>query len=419
MNSGGLAKLLALGLLGAAMLTACSNPERIRNATLPQSSSESQPASSGPILPEAATPDNRDVDVAPLSDESRPAQPLASEPSSSEPQSSETVTSSVPDSAETTRVQPQESSHRVEAGETLFSIAQRYDVPLAAVIDANDLSPPFDLRVGQRLDIPSVQVHEVRRGETLQAIAEQHDTTATELAEANRLEAPYSLWTGQRLVLPGSVASDTGGEVDVTLAEAAAATSPAGEEGPQTLTEASEQPSAEQEERDAAQPDAEEASDTASPDVENEEETVASATATPAQVSAPPPRSGGRFLWPVEGEMIARFGPQGDGRHNDGINIAAERGTEVRAAENGVVAYAGNELRGFGNLLLIKHSDEWITAYAHNDRLLVSAGDTVSRGQVISQVGSSGSVGQPQLHFEIRKGTRAIDPLPLLDGTGG
>lgn len=408
MRSGGFAKLLALGLLGATLLTACSNPERIRNATLPQSSPQSQPATSGPILPEAATPDNRDVDVAPLSGE-----PLASEPLASEPVASE------PAPAEATRVQPQETAHRVVAGDTLFSIAQRHDVPLAAMIDANNLTPPFDLRVGQRLDIPSVQVHEVRRGETLPAIAGQYETTPVQLAEANRLEPPYSLWTGQRLVLPGGSASESRGEVDVTLAEAAAATSPAGQDQEQApADEAPPQQSADQDEQDVPPPEPVEASDT-TPAAEEEEEAVASATATPEQVSAPPPRSGGRFLWPLEGEMIARFGPQGDGRHNDGINITAERGTEIRAAENGVVAYAGNELRGFGNLLLIKHSDEWITAYAHNDRLLVSAGDTVSRGQVISQVGSSGNVGQPQLHFEIRKGTRAIDPLPLLDGAGG
>ena len=416
MRSGGLAKILALSLLGATLLTACSNPERIRNATLPQSSPQSQPASSGPILPEAATPDDRDVDVVPLSSE-----PLASEPTSSEPLSSQPATSE-PAPAAATRVQPQESAHRVVAGDTLFSIAQRYDVPLAAMIDANNLTPPFDLRVGQRLAIPSVQVHEVRRGETLQAIAGQYETTPEQLAEANRLEPPYSLWTGQRLVLPGGAASESRGEVDVTLAEAAAATSPAGQD--QTQAPAEEAPpeqSADQDEQDAPPPVPAESCAPAPPPgaAEDEEVAVATGVVTPEQVSAPPPRSGGRFLWPLEGEMIARYGPQGDGRHNDGINIAAERGTEVRAAENGVVAYAGNELRGFGNLLLIKHSDEWITAYAHNDRLLVSAGDTVSRGQVISQVGSSGSVGQPQLHFEIRKGTRAIDPLPLLDGAGG
>ena len=112
----------------------------------------------------------------------------------------------------------------------------------------------------------------------------------------------------------------------------------------------------------------------------------------------------------ADGRVIAGFGPREGGLHNDGINIAAERGTQVRAAENGVVVYAGNELRGFGNLLLIKHADGWTTAYAHADKLLVRRGDRVERGQPIATVGQTGNVDRPQLHFEIRRGPRAVDP---------
>ena len=112
--------------------------------------------------------------------------------------------------------------------------------------------------------------------------------------------------------------------------------------------------------------------------------------------------------------MILGYGPKKDGRQNDGINIAAARGTPVRAAENGVIAYTGNELRGFGNLVLVKHSDGWTTAYAHVDRIMVRRGDRVERGQIIGLVGSTGSVSSPQLHFEVRKGTDAINPMPLL-----
>ncbi|HIP79715.1 MAG TPA: M23 family metallopeptidase, partial [Kiloniellaceae bacterium] len=128
----------------------------------------------------------------------------------------------------------------------------------------------------------------------------------------------------------------------------------------------------------------------------------------------PPPRAQSTFLWPVQGPVLSSFGGKADGVHNDGINIAAPRGTPVRAAENGVVAYAGEELKGFGKLLLIKHADGWITAYAHNEKLLVVAGDVVNRGQTIARVGSSGSVGRPQLHFEVRRGTRAVNPETML-----
>ena len=100
--------------------------------------------------------------------------------------------------------------------------------------------------------------------------------------------------------------------------------------------------------------------------------------------------------------------------HNDGVNVAAPRGTPVLAAQSGVVAYAGNQLRGFGNLVLIRHSNGLMTAYAHNEKLLVAPGDTVRRGQRIAKVGSTGSVASPQLHFEVRNGRQPVDPVKFL-----
>ena len=120
------------------------------------------------------------------------------------------------------------------------------------------------------------------------------------------------------------------------------------------------------------------------------------------------------FLWPVRGKILSGYGAQKGGLHNDGINIATARGTPVHAAADGAVIYAGNELRGFGNLILIKHANGWTTAYAHNDRLLVARGDAVKAGQVIAKAGSSGSVTSPQVHFEIRRGTHAVNPNDYL-----
>ncbi len=120
------------------------------------------------------------------------------------------------------------------------------------------------------------------------------------------------------------------------------------------------------------------------------------------------------FLWPVRGKLLSVFGTATAGTQNDGINISAPAGTTVSAAESGTVAYSGNELRGFGNLLLIKHADGWVTAYAHNEVLLVKKGQKVRRGEPIARVGSTGGVAQSQLHFELRRGTKAIDPLDHL-----
>ncbi|HEY9213477.1 MAG TPA: M23 family metallopeptidase, partial [Ancylobacter sp.] len=125
---------------------------------------------------------------------------------------------------------------------------------------------------------------------------------------------------------------------------------------------------------------------------------------------------GVQFRWPVRGRVISGFGPKPGGQQNEGINVSVPEGTSVKAAEDGVVAYAGSELKGYGNLVLIKHSDGWVTAYAHNSELDVKKGDTVKRGQIIAKAGQTGSVTSPQVHFEIRKGSQPVDPSSHLAG---
>jgi murein DD-endopeptidase MepM/ murein hydrolase activator NlpD len=128
------------------------------------------------------------------------------------------------------------------------------------------------------------------------------------------------------------------------------------------------------------------------------------------------------FTWPVRGAIVSNYGTTPTGGHNDGINISAKEGTEVDAAEAGVVAYAGNGVPGFGNLLLIKHPGGWITAYGHNEELLVKVGDKVRRGQAIAKVGATGRVSGPQLHFEVRhevdQEVKPLDPLDHLPAPG-
>ena len=118
-----------------------------------------------------------------------------------------------------------------------------------------------------------------------------------------------------------------------------------------------------------------------------------------------------KFRWPVQGRIISRFGSKSNGAHNDGVNLAVPAGTSVRAAESGVVAYAGNELKGYGNLILVRHANDWVSAYAHVDNMLVKRGDNVSRGQVIAKSGKTGNVDRPQVHFELRKNSKPVDPL--------
>jgi murein DD-endopeptidase MepM/ murein hydrolase activator NlpD len=122
------------------------------------------------------------------------------------------------------------------------------------------------------------------------------------------------------------------------------------------------------------------------------------------------------FRWPARGRVIASYGAKTNGKQNDGINIAVPEGTPVKAADDGVVAYAGNELKGYGNLVLVRHSNGYVTAYAHASELMVKRGDTIKRGQVIAKSGQTGEVSSPQLHFEIRNGSSPVDPLQFLNG---
>jgi murein DD-endopeptidase MepM/ murein hydrolase activator NlpD len=131
----------------------------------------------------------------------------------------------------------------------------------------------------------------------------------------------------------------------------------------------------------------------------------------------PPSANGTSFRWPVRGRIISDFGAKPSGEKNDGINLAVPEGTSVKAAEAGTVIYAGNELAGYGNLVLVRHADGWVSAYAHNSQITVNRGDTVQRGQTIAQAGMTGSVTSPQVHFELRKGAKPVNPMDHLSGT--
>ena len=122
------------------------------------------------------------------------------------------------------------------------------------------------------------------------------------------------------------------------------------------------------------------------------------------------------FAWPVQGPVLSGFGPKGQGLSNDGVNIGAPKGAPVVAAANGIVVYSGNEMKGFGNLILIRHQDGWVTAYAHLDRSLVNKDAVVAQGDMIGTVGKTGNVSSPQLHFETRYNGKPVDPAGVIKG---
>jgi murein DD-endopeptidase MepM/ murein hydrolase activator NlpD len=137
-------------------------------------------------------------------------------------------------------------------------------------------------------------------------------------------------------------------------------------------------------------------------------------TAAPVPATYTPVYGATTFAWPLNGPVVADYGTTVSGERNDGINIAVPFGTPIHAAAAGQISYAGNELRGYGNLVLIKHDDGYVTAYAHAERIVVNRGDYVQKGQIIGYAGQTGDVTSPQLHFEIRKGVAPVNPHTLL-----
>ena len=307
----------------------------------------------------------------------------------------------------------------VGTSDTLDVLARRYNVSAAAILQANGYKGPRALSPGQQLIIPrqaaavaaapapavappvskpvaaapaAATVHVVNKGDTLRSIAHQHHVSVVELARANNLDQSAKLSLGMKLTVPGAKTAAVAPAPVVAPAAAAPA-------APATKMVATAQPQSAR----MVQPTA------------NVEEPAAAAEAPavkPSETTGALPT----FRWPVRGKVITSYGAKTNGKSNDGINVAVPEGTPVKAAEDGVVAYSGNELKGYGNLVLVRHSNGYVTAYAHASELLVKRGDTIKRGQVIAKSGQSGEVGSPQLHFEIRKGSSPVDPLQFLNG---
>jgi len=300
----------------------------------------------------------------------------------------------------------------IQSGQTLYSIARAHNLTAAELARANNIPPPYIIQVGQVLRIPGdrtayvrphvqqrmkavihtpqqprishAAVHVVRPGETLFAVGREYHIHPYRIADYNGLSHNVSLRAGQRLRIPGATAQ-------------VRATQPARQQAVNTqIAPAKQTRTAKVVQPQATQP---------------RQQVTRNTTSS----QNPSGMTDGGFRWPVRGRIISTFGKKPNGMRNEGINIAVPMGTSVRAAESGVVAYAGNELKGYGNLVLIRHANGWVTAYAHNSKLFVKRGDTVKRGDIIAQAGETGSVTSPQLHFEVRKGASAVDPLKYLD----
>lgn len=336
----------------------------------------------------------------------------------------------------------------VQTGDTLYGISKRHSVALSELMTVNGLTSP-NLKPGQKLHLPSTAgtttastkparpvemaaitpptsapmtdvtadtagSYTVKPGDSIYAIARANKVSFSELQRVNNITDPKKVKPGTILKMPGAANAMTPEATRTATTPAApipaTATTPAPPAPQQvatlntTATDATAAPAA----TPTKLPDAKTAV-TAAPAPKTEKVATAAPTAT-AQVADTV-----KLRWPAQGKIIAGFGGRPDGTHNDGINLSVPLGTDVHAAESGVVAYAGSELKGYGNLVLIRHDNGWVTAYAHNDELMVKRGDKIKRGQPIAKAGKTGTVDQPQVHFELRQGSKPVDPTPYME----
>ena len=318
----------------------------------------------------------------------------------------------VPTYAEQKTETTDENTVVVKPGDTLYALAKKHGLSVSEMAALNGLMEPYQLSVGQKLLLKSktepvetadvlqvnkpknmvqtttrVELQEivVARGDTLYSISRKYSIPINDLAVMNKLTPPFELSVGQKLRVPNLAEASVARNSKTVTANVVKTEVKGVVAEKQTTTTTV-----------AAQPVKKISSDP---------------TKKLPTISA---RSSSKFAWPVRGKILSAYGAKSNGLFNDGINISATRGTAVKAAENGVVAYAGNEVKGMGNLVIIQHDGGWMTVYAHMDSMNVRRGHKVSVGQKIGTVGETGKVDSPQLHFEIRKGTKAYNPSSYL-----
>lgn len=332
-------------------------------------------------------------------------------------------------------------SIEVQAGDTLYGISRRHNVPVAELMQLNNMSSPH-LKLGQKLYLPqgiaaqgvaahrspsappmqtaSIQPppapadldgkyrssHTVQPGESIYGISRSYGVSAAELQQANGITDVRTVKAGAVLRVPGAGGNSVAQPIQqVAVAPQASTPAPSYDNASGS---APNQPTI----INGSQPSG--GSNYTQVATRNVNDVATAGMAAPAQPRQSTAASD-KLRWPVSGRIISGFGQRSDGTHNDGINMSVPLGTQVHAAESGTVAYAGSELKGYGNLILLRHDNGWVTAYAHNDQLVVKRGDKVQRGQVIANAGRSGSVDQPQVHFELRQGSKPVDPVPFLE----
>lgn len=295
----------------------------------------------------------------------------------------------------------------VQRGDTLYSLSRKYAVPVNDLAVMNKISAPFALSVGQKLKVPDVLSVTAKNTE------KKSQSKNNEKPVANKDNAKNATTT---TVVKKSATVATSKTTNVKPEKSAVAKSePKTDKKSTTVKSDTKKANAKKPTQNTNVKTTTKKTNTTKTETKtNTQKNTTQKQSQKTTVQKIAARSSSKFSWPVRGKILSGYGSKTNGLFNDGINIKASRGATVAAAENGLVAYAGNEVKGMGNLVIIQHSDGWMTVYAHMESMSVRRGHKVSVGQKIGTVGTSGKVDQPQLHFEIRKGTRAYNPINYL-----
>ena len=257
--------------------------------------------------------------------------------------------------------------YSVKRGDNLYSISKKLNISIGSLIEINKILPPYKIFPRQQIFYPSESFHKVKKGDTLYSISRLYRTDVYSISKLNNLKNINSINEGQKLRIFKPVSNSShSNNVQVKKKK---------KNSPQATKKTF---------------------------IASEQSIVKSSKL----------RSG--FIWPVKGKIISNYGKSSGGFFNDGINIDSKMNANVKASSDGTVIYSGNEIPGYGNLVLIKHSKNWITAYAHLSKVFIVRGVKVKKGESIGLVGKTGNVSKPQLHFEIRRGKEAVNPIKYL-----
>jgi murein DD-endopeptidase MepM/ murein hydrolase activator NlpD len=322
--------------------------------------------------------------------------------------------------------------YEVQPKDHVDAIARDLQTTRKVLVEANHLKAPYALKPGEHLKVPVAKAYEVQAGDTMTEIAKRFGVSVGELSDLNDLPVKAKLRPGDAVALPDGYHDHGPTRLPgVEIAERI----PGSTAPPRSYAPPPSRPSPPSVEANGApytpSPEALAAARRLAAERSYTPPPTRPATTPSAEPSGPPqPPTGaqlavasagrGRFIWPVRGEIISPFGLKGLGRRNDGIDVRSPQGSEVRAAAAGDVVYAGDQVPGFGNLVLVKHADGWVTAYAHLQSIGVQMRQTVMQGQILGEVGSTGGVAEPELHFEIRyaatpsEKAKPVDPLLVL-----